>query len=102
MPDFKADLNQLMNVANVWSCASNDLSEGVRKAQDVEYSYTNVNWSIFQDTWNAHLKAIHYIKCRLAEGLTETDEMSDTLNHVANVLLEKDENFAGTIRALEA
>ncbi|WP_336086264.1 hypothetical protein [Nocardia sp. SSK8] len=101
MPDFKADINKLMQVSRVWNCASNDLSQGAKKAQEVEYSNTNINWSIFQDTWDAHLKAIQYMKSRLTEGQTETDEMAVTLNHVGKVLLEQDANFAGILLSLE-
>lgn len=97
MPDFAADLNQLKWSANAWDNACLDLKAGATKCQEIEYSNREVVWSLFQDTWDANLKAVRYTEDRLNEGSVQMDEMSNALDHVANVLMEQDANFAGLL-----
>ncbi|MFC6013462.1 hypothetical protein [Nocardia lasii] len=94
MPDFSADLNRLVFSADAWGYGSNNLHEGVVEAEEIEFSNKEVVWAVFQDSWDANLKAVRYTKERLKEGAIELQAMSDALNHVVKVLMEQDENFA--------
>ncbi|WP_157107588.1 hypothetical protein [Nocardia amikacinitolerans] len=84
MPDFSADLNQLVKSARSWENASKDLKEGATKAQGIQNGNKEVVWGLFRDAWDANLKAAQYMYDRMNEGSQEAESMGDALEHVAN------------------
>ncbi|MEV6557149.1 hypothetical protein AB0M22_15620 [Nocardia sp. NPDC051756] len=102
MPDFSADLNRIVKSASAWDSASNDLKQGSAKAQAIRESNKDVVWALFQETWDASVKAAQYVYDRLNEGSREMGEMGDALEHVAKVLMEQDQNFANVLFTLDA
>ncbi|WP_067474172.1 hypothetical protein [Nocardia amamiensis] len=102
MPDFSADLNQLVKSARSWEYASKDLKEGAAKAQSIQDSNKEIVWALFQDAWDANLKAAQYMYDRMNEGGKESESMGDVLQHVAKVLMEQDQNFANVLLKLDS
>ncbi|MEV6140364.1 hypothetical protein AB0L63_30850 [Nocardia sp. NPDC051990] len=101
MPDFSADLNKLVSSAKAWENASTDLKQGTEKAQGIQYSNKEVAWALFQEIWDAQVAAAQYMSDRVSEGSKQTEAMGNTLEHVAKVLMEQDQNFASVLLRLD-
>ncbi|WP_330229434.1 hypothetical protein OHA40_25725 [Nocardia sp. NBC_00508] len=97
MTNFSADLNQLVAAARAWRRASDCLGDAAHKADSIRYSNRDVVWALFQEAWNAQATAAKYMYDRLSEGRDETDAIGDVLEHVANVYMEQDQNFANVL-----
>lgn len=102
MPDFQADINAILGAADAWADSSFELEQSEQKAKSLTEVQGEVTWGVFQDIWNAHVKAATYMQDRLREGNTVTNEISTNLVHVANVFKEQDERFSSTILNLDS
>ncbi|MEV6278038.1 hypothetical protein [Nocardia sp. NPDC051832] len=97
MTDFSTDLSALYTAADAWSDASGVLTTAAAAAEAIRVSHANVQWGVFQDSWNASVNAADYMKNRLTEGSTEAAAIGNVLQHVAKVYHEQDENFKTAI-----
>ncbi|WP_040780622.1 hypothetical protein [Nocardia pneumoniae] len=101
MTNFSADMNQLVSAARAWHRASDSLGEAAHKADSIRHSNKDVVWALFQEAWNAQVAAAQYMYDRLSEGRDETEAIGDVLEHVANVYLQQDQNFANVLIKLD-
>ncbi|QIS11167.1 hypothetical protein [Nocardia arthritidis] len=101
MTELQVDLDHLRAAAKAWRDASRALGEGAELAQKLKDEHRDVNWSVFESIWHAHIIAAKYMNERLTEGKNEAYSIGSVLLHVANVYHEKDKRFANTLIKLE-
>ncbi|MFD6156932.1 hypothetical protein ACFWF7_04280 [Nocardia sp. NPDC060256] len=101
MVNFSTDLNQLVKAARAWDHASDALTVAATEAQSIHFSHQDVAWGLFRETWDAQMQAARYMYDRLVEGRNETESIARSLEHVAKVIQEQDQNFANVLIELE-
>lgn len=102
MADLQVDFNQLRTASRAWIESSDELNSAATQSEEAKNSHSQVNWSILQDTWDAHVKVAQYIHDRLIEGVSETESMGTVLHHVSEIYLQQDERFAHVLVQLDS
>ncbi|MCX4092072.1 hypothetical protein [Nocardia sp. alder85J] len=104
MPDFQADLDDLMRAGGSWGDVGDHLATASNGAQNIHDAYANsgIKWALFQQAWDAQQQAAIYVRDRLAEGRDSARDIRDILFHVAKVYADQDSRFADAILKLEA
>ncbi|MFB8277996.1 hypothetical protein [Nocardia colli] len=95
------DLNKMVTASASWQETATDLEAAARGTRSIAESHGDINWSIFDEAWQAQKKAAEWLRDRLREGSSEATSISNVLTHVATVLQEKDENFAKVLIKLQ-
>lgn len=99
--DFSLDLNKMATASAAWQETSRDLETAARSTRSIAESHGDINWSVFNDTWQAQKNAAQWLRDRLGEGSREATSISNVLTHIATVFQEKDQNFANVLIKLQ-